>query len=82
MEPIVQEMRDKACKLERRAESYIQIKKAYRSVDPETREEAKTLLHQVQQGYPSNHELQDLKVGTRFTWKHLKYAASTIFANL
>ena len=79
MEPMVQEIRDKAFDLELRAYSYLQMKKGYRFVDTQTREEAKTLLLRVQQGYPSNQELQDLKMGTRFTWKHLKHLADTIF---
>jgi len=82
MEPIVQEMRDKAFDLELRAYSYLQMKKGYRFVDMETRHETKTLLLRVQQGYPSNQELQDLKMGTRFTWKHLKRLAVTIFKHL
>jgi hypothetical protein len=82
MEPIVQEMRDKAFDLELKAYSYLQMKKGYRFVDTQTREEAKTLLLQIQQGYPSNQELQGLKMGTRFTWKQLKHLADTIFRHL
>ena len=56
--------------------------KRYRFVDTQTREEAKTLLLRVQQGYPSNPELQGLKMGTRFTWKYHKHLADTIFKYL
>jgi hypothetical protein len=78
----MQEMRDKAFDLELRAYSYLQMKKGHLFVDMETRQETKTLLHQVQQGYPSNQELQDLKMGTRFTWKRLKHLAITIFKHI
>ena len=82
MDPIVQEMRDKAFDLELRAYSYLHMKKGHHFIDMETRHETKTLLLRVQQGYPSNQELQDLKMGTRFTWKHLKHLADTIFKYL
>jgi hypothetical protein len=82
MEPMVQEIRDKAFDLELRAYSYLHMKKGHYFIDMETRQEAKTLLLRVQQGYPSNQELQGLKMGTRFTWKHLKHLAVTIFKHL
>jgi hypothetical protein len=82
MKPIVREMRDSAFKLERTADSYIQINKGRRFVDAENREKAEKLLLQFQQEYLSNQEFKRYKLSPRFSWNRLKYLSRTILANL
>jgi hypothetical protein len=81
MEPVKQ-IRDDAFKLEQLADAHIQSRKAHRFINHSTREEAQDLLRRFQQGYPSNPELKDFKMGTRFTWRKLKDLASKIFESL
>jgi hypothetical protein len=82
MEPITQEMRDTAFQLEQIADGYIRSGKGYRFVDAAKRENAKTLLLHFQQGYPSNEEFKDYKIGPRFTWQRLKHFAMKIVGYL
>jgi hypothetical protein len=79
VEPITQEMREKAASLERLADANIQEHEGHRFVDVHTREKAVNLLLQFGQGFPSNQEFKNYAIGPRFTWRMLKSFAEKLF---
>jgi hypothetical protein len=79
MEPIVQEMRETAVKLEQLADSHVEAKTAHRFVDVANREKAVNLLKQFNQEYPSNQAFKNYDIGPRFTWRMLKSFAEKLF---
>lgn len=79
MEPIVEEMREKAAQLERLADANIQAKKGHRFVDIANREDAVNLLNRFRQGYPSDQDFKNYDIGPRFTWRMLKSFAVKLF---
>jgi hypothetical protein len=72
MEPVVQEVREAATRLEKLADAQIQTKRGHRFVDVANREKAVNLLKLFQQTYPSNHIFKNYDIGPRFTWRMLK----------
>jgi hypothetical protein len=79
MEPIVQEMRETALKLQQLADAHIEATGGHRFVDVGNREKAVNLLKQFNQGYPSSQTFKNYDIGPRFTWRMLKSFAEKLF---
>jgi hypothetical protein len=79
MEPMIQELRETAVRLEQLADAHIEAKGGHRFVDVANREKAVKLLKQFNQGYPSNQAFENYDIGPRFTWRMLKSFAERLF---